>query len=158
MPNNMYVSQMKRVMEKYLEQQKAGNAQIIRNREYYMPEIAEENILAEPIHRNTAPSVAWAAHRIAHINPYANVIVTPADQMVLNEEAFHNNINEGLEFVHENNALLTMGVKPTRPEPGYGYIQIGDYADFDDIYKVKSFTEKPERDFARMFMDSGEWY
>ena len=123
-----------------------------------LPEIAEENILAEPIHRNTAPSVAWAAHRIAHINPYANVIVTPADQMVLNEEAFHNNINEGLEFVHENNALLTMGVKPTRPEPGYGYIQIGDYADFDDIYKVKSFTEKPERDFARMFMDSGEWY
>ena len=122
-----------------------------------LPEVSADNILAEPIHRNTAPSMAWANHRISMMNPDACVITTPSDQVIFNEEAFRENVLEGLAFVAENNHFLTMGVKPTRPEPGYGYIQMGDVCS-DNIYHVQSFTEKPERDFAKIFMESGEFY
>ena len=122
-----------------------------------LPEVSADNILAEPIHRNTAPSMAWANHRISMMNPDACVITTPSDQAIFNEEAFRENVFEGLAFVAENNHFLTMGVKPTRPEPGYGYIQMGDVCS-DNIYHVRSFTEKPERDFAKIFMESGEFY
>ena len=122
-----------------------------------LPDVPAERIMAEPIHRNTAPSMAWANHRISMRNPHACIISTPSDQAIFNEEAFHQNVMEGLAFVAENNRFLAMGVKPTRPEPGYGYIQMGD-ALSEDIYKVQSFTEKPERDFAKIFMDSGEFY
>ena len=123
-----------------------------------LPDVNDDNILGEPIHRNTAPSIAWAAHHISHINPQANIIVSPSDQLVINEENFKRDVLEGLEFITGNDRLLTMGVKPTRPEPGYGYIQIGEAADKKDFWSVKSFTEKPERDFAKMFMESGEFY
>ncbi len=123
-----------------------------------LPEIADCNIIVEPIHRNTAPSVAWASMRIHHIDPKANIIVSPSDQLVLNESSFAHSIDVGLGYVSENHVLLAMGVKPTRPEPGYGYIQLGDLSCKPDVYQVKSFTEKPERDFARVFMDSGEFY
>lgn len=123
-----------------------------------LPDIDDDNILGEPINRNTAPSVAWAAHHISHINSKANIIVSPSDQLVINEENFKRDVLEGLEFVADNDRLLTMGVKPTCPEPGYGYIQIGDVTDKNNFWSVKSFTEKPERDFAKMFMESGEFY
>lgn len=122
-----------------------------------LPEVPPEHVLAEPVHRNTAPSVAWACHRILHDCPDANVLVTPSDQAVNNEQAYSESIMEGLSFVQSHEGLLTIGVKPTRPEPGYGYIQIGDRA-AHDIYKVKSFTEKPEREFAKMFLESEEFY
>lgn len=122
-----------------------------------LPEVSADNILAEPIHRNTAPSMAWANHRISMMNPNACIIATPSDQAIFNEEAFRKNVLEGLAFVAENNHFLTMGVKPTRPEPGYGYIQMGDVYS-DNIYQVQSFTEKPERDFAKIFVESGEFY
>lgn len=123
-----------------------------------LPCLTEQNILIEPIHRNTAPSVAWAGMRILRRNPQANVIVVPSDQLVIDEERFCQSLNVGLGYVSENDVLLAMGVKPTRPEPGYGYIQLGDLSCKPDVYKVKSFTEKPERDFAKMFMQSGEFY
>ncbi|MBR7087467.1 MAG: mannose-1-phosphate guanylyltransferase [Prevotella sp.] len=122
-----------------------------------LPELEEENLLAEPIHRNTAPSVAWACLRILRQNPEASVIVSPADYEVQNEQVFRENMLEGLRFVDSHDGLLTMGIKPTRPEPGYGYIQLGNPLG-DHIFAVQSFTEKPERDFARMFVDSGEFY
>ena len=122
-----------------------------------LPEVSADNILAEPIHRNTAPSMAWTNHRISMMNPNACIIATPSDQAIFNEEAFRENVLEGLAFVAENNHFLTMGVKPTRPEPGYGYIQMGDVYS-DNIYQVQSFTEKPERDFAKVFVESGEFY
>ena len=122
-----------------------------------LPEVSADNILAEPIHRNTAPSMAWTNHRISMMNPNACIIATPSDQAIFNEEAFRENVLEGLAFVAENNHFLTMGVKPTRPEPGYGYIQMGDVYS-DNIYHVQSFTEKPERDFAKVFVESGEFY
>ena len=123
-----------------------------------LPCLTEQNILVEPIHRNTAPSVAWADMRILRRNPKANVIVVPSDQLVVDEERFCKSLDIGLGYVSENDVLLAMGVKPTRPEPGYGYIQLGDPSCKPNVFKVKSFTEKPERDFAKMFMQSGEFY
>ena len=123
-----------------------------------LPEVPERNVMVEPIHRNTAPSVAWAAMRIHKKNPEANVLVLPSDQMVLNESSFLRNVEIGFNYVSENGVLLVMGVKPTRPEPGYGYIQLGDLSCKPGVYAVKSFTEKPEREFATMFMQSGEFY
>ena len=133
-------------------------------REYFnmakeqLPDVPERNIMIEPIHRNTAPSVAWAAMRIRKICPEANIIMLPSDQMVLDEKEFTRSVEIGFGYVAENDVLVVMGVKPTRPEPGYGYIQLGDLSCKPDVYGVKSFTEKPEREFATMFMNSGEFY
>jgi mannose-1-phosphate guanylyltransferase len=123
-----------------------------------VPEIEECNILVEPVNRNTAPSVAWANMRIKRQDPDANIIITPSDQLVVDEASFMRCLETGLSYVAENDVLLAMGVKPTRPEPGYGYIQMGDLSCKPDVYKVKSFTEKPEREFAKLFMESGEFY
>jgi mannose-1-phosphate guanylyltransferase len=140
------------------------NIYICTCKEYYqlvkeqLPELPEKNIMQEPIHRNTAPSVAWATMRVLRRNHEANIIITPSDLLVLDENSFYRSITVGLGYVSENDVLLAMGVKPTRPEPGYGYIQLGDLSCKPDVYQVKSFTEKPERDFAKMFMESGEFY
>ena len=124
-----------------------------------LPDLPTSNILVEPVNRNTAPSVAWAGRRIRREHgTNANIIITPSDQLVLNEELFHKNVLEGLQFVANHDILLTMGVIPTRPEPGYGYIQLGEQTELEDVYKVQSFTEKPEREFAKLFMESGEFY
>ena len=123
-----------------------------------LPDVPELNFIVEPINRNTAPSVAWAAMRILKREPEANVIIVPSDQMVLNEASFIHSVELGFSYVAENDVLMVMGVKPTRPEPGYGYIQLGDLSCKPDVYAVKSFTEKPEREFATMFMNSGEFY
>ena len=122
-----------------------------------LPDLSDQHILVEPVHRNTAPSVAWANMRIKRINPKANIIITPSDQMVVNEEKFRNCIETGINYVTEHNVLLALGVRPTRPEPGYGYIQQGDMSCKPDVFSVKSFTEKPEREFATIFMESGEF-
>ena len=123
-----------------------------------LPDVPERNFIVEPINRNTAPSVAWAAIRILKREPESNVIVLPSDQMVLNEASFTHSVELGFSYVAENDVLMVMGVKPTRPEPGYGYIQMGDLSCKPEVYAVKSFTEKPEREFATMFMNSGEFY
>ena len=123
-----------------------------------LPDFPERNILVEPVNRNTAPSVAWANMRIKRTNPDANIIITPSDQLVMDEASFMHSVETGLSYVAEHDVLLAMGVKPTRPEPGYGYIQLGDLSCKPDVFKVKSFTEKPERAFAKMFMESGEFY
>ena len=123
-----------------------------------LPDVPERNFIVEPINRNTAPSVAWAAMRILKREPEANVIVLPSDQMVLNEASFTHSVELGFSYVAENDVRMVMGVKPTRPEPGYGYIQMGDLSCKPEVYAVKSFTEKPEREFATMFMNSGEFY
>ena len=122
-----------------------------------LPDVSYEQILDEPIRRNTAPAVLWAVHHIQKNNPNAVVIVSPSDQDVHNEDAFAKNINEALAFMENNSCIITMGVPPSRPEPGYGYIQTGDYVGHD-VYRVKSSTEKPNREFAQLFVNSGEFY
>lgn len=123
-----------------------------------LPDVDGDQILAEPVNRGTAPSVLWANLRICRQCPDASVVITPSDQFVCNEDAFARNIAEGFRFVEHHDALLAMGIRPSRPEPGYGYIQMGDVMDEESrVFRVKSFTEKPDRDFAQVFMDSGEF-
>ena len=123
-----------------------------------LPDFPEHNILVEPVNRNTAASVAWANMRIKRTNPDANIIISPSDQLVMDEESYMHSLETGISYVSEHDVLLVMGVKPTRPEPGYGYIQLGEVSCKPEVYSVKSFTEKPEREFAKMFMESGEFY
>ena len=122
-----------------------------------LPEIKENQILLEPTRRNTAPCVAYATYRILAINPNANIVVTPADHLILSEQHFLKNIQTGLNFVAKHPSLLTLGIKPNRPETGYGYIQSQE-GGTDNIQKVKTFTEKPNHDLARVFFESGEFY
>ena len=121
-----------------------------------LPDVPDDHIMAEPVCRGTAPGIAWGAHRISMFDSQAALIAVPTDQMIINDDAFRKNVLDGLAFVQQNNYFLTMGVMPTRAEPGYGYIQISSHV-CGNIYKVKTFTEKPDREFARMFVDSGEF-
>ena len=123
-----------------------------------LPELPDDHILAEPIPRNTAPSVAWANKRISTIDPDASIVVSPSDQLIDGAEAFQRNMLAGLDFVSKHEQLLTMGIRPTRPEPGYGYIQKGEPTDLEGVFHVQSFTEKPNREFAAMFIESREFY
>jgi mannose-1-phosphate guanylyltransferase len=121
-----------------------------------LPELKEHQILLEPQRRNTAPCIAFAANRIRAINPNANMVVAPSDHLILKEQDFLQRINEGLSFVGKHKMLLTLGMKPNRPETGYGYIQIGSEK-VDNISKVKTFTEKPNLELAKVFLESGEF-
>ncbi|MDD2380316.1 MAG: mannose-1-phosphate guanylyltransferase [Mariniphaga sp.] len=126
-----------------------------------LPELKEDQVLVEPFRRNTAPCVAYASYKIKTLNPKANLIVAPADHLIIKEEEFTRQIKNGLAFVENNDALLTLGIKPSRPETGYGYIQVKSKVDFqslDNLYKVKTFTEKPNLEMAKIFVDSGEFF
>ncbi|MBE6317419.1 MAG: mannose-1-phosphate guanylyltransferase [Bacteroidales bacterium] len=122
-----------------------------------LPDLQDDQILLEPARRNTAPCIAWAAWHIAARDPEASMIVTPSDHLITREREFETSIIKGFEFVENNNALLTLGIKPVRPETGYGYIQIGDKVD-DSISKVKTFTEKPNLELAKVFLSTGEFF
>jgi len=121
-----------------------------------LPELNENQILLEPQRRNTAPCIAFAAYRIRSINPNANIIVSPSDHLILKEQDFLARIQEGLDFVGKHETLLTLGMKPNRPETGYGYIQVSS-DNIDGIKKVKTFTEKPNLELAKVFLESGEF-
>ena len=122
-----------------------------------LPELDENQILLEPARRNTAPCIAWAMYHIMAQDPQASVIVAPSDSLITRENIFIDSIKKGFEFVEKNDALLTLGIKPTRPETGYGYIQIGSKTN-GDIHAVKTFTEKPRRELAEVFVESGEFF
>ncbi|MDR2804226.1 MAG: mannose-1-phosphate guanylyltransferase [Dysgonamonadaceae bacterium] len=122
-----------------------------------LPELSDRQILLEPTRRNTAPCIAYASYHIQSIHPEANIVVTPADHLILEEQNFLNNIETGLHFAGQSPALITLGVKPNRPETGYGYIQT-DSVEAGQIQKVKAFTEKPDIDLARVFFESGDFY
>lgn len=121
-----------------------------------LPELNEAQILLEPIRRNTAPAIAFAIFHIQAINPEANIVVAPSDHMVLKTDDFVSVIQRGLDFVGKNAVLLTLGIKPNRPETGYGYIQVSDEV-IDGVNKVKTFTEKPDIELAKKFIASGEF-
>lgn len=125
-----------------------------------LPELSEEQVLLEPLRRNTAPCIAYANTIIKTKNRNAKIVVTPADHLIMNEEQFRTNITTGLKFVDENDALLTLGIKPHKPETGYGYIQLGKKVgdSFPNFNKVKTFTEKPNLEMAKVFVESGEFF
>ena len=122
-----------------------------------LPELDPKQILLEPARRNTAPCIAWASYHIRSLNPNANIVVAPSYHLILKEGEFLAAIEKGLDFVSKYDKLLTLGIKPNRPETGYGYIQIAEQ-EVDNFYKVKTFTEKPELELAKVFVESGEFY
>ncbi len=122
-----------------------------------LPDLNDDQILLEPARRNTAPCIAWAAWHIAARDPEASMIVTPSDHLITREKEFEASIIKGFEFVENNDALLTLGITPIRPETGYGYIQIGKEAE-EGIRKVKTFTEKPNLELAKVFLSTGEFF
>ncbi len=122
-----------------------------------LPELREENILLEPARRNTAPCVAWAAYHIAARDPEASMIVTPSDHLITREREFESSVERGFEFVENHDALLTLGISPVRPETGYGYIQASKEV-APGICEVETFTEKPNLELAKVFLQSGDFF
>ena len=127
------------------------NFLVVTNRRYkelvleHLPELDERQILCEPIGRNTAPCIAYAAYTLLKRDPEAEMIVTPSDHLILNEEEFRRIVTDCVSFAAEHDALLTIGINPTRPETGYGYIPVSDE---QPIRKVKCFTDKPNLDLT----------
>jgi len=125
-----------------------------------LPGISEEQVLLEPMRRNTAPCISFANYIIKRKNPNAQIVVAPSDHLILNEDKFVETINGALDFTAKNESLLTLGIKPNRPETGYGYIQVGPSVSkqLSNFKKVKTFTEKPNYDLAKVFVESGEFF
>lgn len=126
-----------------------------------LPMLKKHQVLAEPLRRNTAPCIAYATYKIRQKHPDATFIVAPSDHVILKEEEFLHQINNGLRFVKENDALITLGIKPSRPETGYGYIQVHKpvvFNNLDNLFKVKIFAEKPDLQMAKVFIESGEFF
>ena len=130
-----------------------------------IPQLPSENILAEPAMRNTAPCIAYACWKIRMKDPSANVVVTPADALVEEADVFRNIISKALEFTSGGRRIVTVGIRPTRPETGYGYIAAGapigseDSSDEDEtvIHKVESFREKPALNVAKEYLAAGNY-
>ena len=127
-----------------------------------LPQVPEENILLEPYKRNTAPCVAYATYKLYKKDPDATVIVAPSDHLIIGEEQFRDTMLTALETASQSDRLFTIGIDPTRPETNYGYIQVnkaaskkvGRHASF----QVKTFTEKPNADLAKVFLETGEFF
>lgn len=124
-----------------------------------LPDLQENQVLCEPSRRNTAPCVAYASYKIKTINPQANIIVAPSDHIILDTPAFVETIQVGLEMAKQNDCLITLGIKPSRPDTGYGYIQYNDTETLQNsrAKKVITFTEKPNLELAQKFVASGDF-
>lgn len=140
------------------------NIYIVTNKHYreiiheQLPNISDHQILGEPLAKNTAPCIAYACAKIKANDPDGVIVVAPSDHLILNEDSFIKQVNLGLEFANNNKALVTLGIKPSRPDTGYGYIQfMVEEATSEDVFKVKTFTEKPNLDIAQQFVESGEF-
>ena len=126
-----------------------------------IPELDRSNMLLEPYSRNTAPCIAYATYKLLQRNPDAHIVVTPADHAIDNEELFAETIKKAFGYIEENDVLMTLGVVPTRPDTNYGYVQaIGGKEAYksDEPMQVKTFTEKPDKDMATLFISTGEFF
>ncbi len=148
--------------ERFLKLAPAENIFILTNAMYkdlvlqHLPELNEDQILCEPSRNNTAPCVAYTALKLHQLNPEANFVVAPSDHVILDEDTFVNILKKGLAFTAENDALLTLGIQPTRPDTGYGYINYQKEAE-NGIHKVILFTEKPNLEKAKEMLASGDY-
>lgn len=122
-----------------------------------LPGISANQVLLEPSRRNTAPCIAYALSKIGSKNPDANVVVAPSDHLILKEEAFLDQVMKGFNFSEANPAIVTLGIRPSRPDTGYGYIQYIHEDAGSEVCKVKTFTEKPNSELAKSFLSSGEF-
>lgn len=122
-----------------------------------LPDLKPDNILCEPSRKNTAPCIAYISYKLNQLNPEANLICAPADHIISDNETFKQVCLEALDFTSQIKALVTLGIKPTNPNTGYGYIQFEPFAVASNVYKVKTFTEKPDKELAKTFLSSGEF-
>ncbi len=123
-----------------------------------LPQVPRHQILSEPVRRGTLAPVAWATSTIANICPEACILVTPSDQEIFDQKAFEADTLHALDIASSNEGFIILGVAPTRPETGYGYVQIGERARRSpNIFRIKTFTEKPGAEFAQLFCESGEF-
>ncbi len=122
-----------------------------------LPQLDENNIVSEPSRKNTAPCIAYISFKILNLNPDATLIVAPADHLILDTVAFQQMSENAINFSEKNDALVTLGIKPTYPNTGYGYIQHEPNSAEENVYKVKTFTEKPNLELAKTFLLSGDF-
>lgn len=123
-----------------------------------LPDIPEQNILAEPEPRNTAPCIAYACWKIRKHFPNANIVVTPSDALVINTSEYQRVIREALTFTATNDNIVTIGIKPSRPETGYGYIASAGQMEGSEIHKVEAFKEKPNLETAERYLAAGNYF
>ena len=141
------------------------NIFIVTNKKYIdlcknqLPDLNSKNILCEPMMRNTAPCIAYATFKIENLNKDANILVAASDHLIEDEDEFIKIVNDSFEITKSNDVLLTLGIKPLWPDTGYGYIQYTDEKlnSYQNVNKVKTFTEKPNQDLALSFIDSGDF-
>lgn len=149
--------------ERFLKVTTADKIFIVTNGKYkaqvleHLPELTENQILCEPSRNNTAPCVAYTAFKLQALDPDANMVIAPSDALIMNEMLFADNINKALKFTAEQEALVTLGIAPTLPHTGYGYIQFLGESGAEGVYPVKRFTEKPDLNNAKAFLKSGDY-
>ncbi len=151
--------------DRFKEQIPLENIYVVSNERYknlikeQLPALTDDQILLEPFQRNTAPCVAYASYKIASKNPEATIIVTPSDHAIFNDAEFMSTINSALALSSSGEKLVTIGIQPHKPETGYGYIQYTHEAtnQLPEAKKVKTFTEKPELELAKKFLESGDF-
>ncbi|MFY0644474.1 MAG: NTP transferase domain-containing protein [Bacteroidia bacterium] len=149
--------------DRYRKLVSADHIYVITNHTYvdlvkeHLPELKDNQILAEPFGRNTAPCIAYAAHKIVDLDDDALMIVAPSDHLILDDENFVSQMEKAMWFAERNDALITLGIKPHRPDTGYGYIQFQEKESSDGINKVITFTEKPPIEMAEKFVASGDF-
>jgi len=155
---------LQQTFDRFLPICPAENILIVTNAQYapivkeQLPQLKDEQILREPIRRNTAPCVAYANHVIGKRDPDARIMVAPSDHLVMKDAEFQETIRLALQQAESSDCLVTLGIKPSRPDTGYGYIQFADGATVDQrVKKVASFREKPDHATAVKFMESGEF-
>ncbi len=136
------------------------NILIVTNAKYkglvneHLPELPDDNILCEPSRNNTAPCVAYTALRIKALDPNGVMAILPSDHVILKEDVFAEKLNQAMTFAEGNEALVTLGIQPTRPDTGYGYIELGAEGE-NKVYKVDAFKEKPDMDTAKTYVENG---
>ena len=149
--------------ERYSQFIPAENIFVVTSQEYapiveeQLPQIPTQNIVAEPSRKNTAPCIAYMAFKLQQKDPDATLIITPSDHLVLDTDEFERISWEALAFAKEHNAFVTLGIKPTYPNTGYGYIQHETESVAPNVFKVKTFTEKPDIELAKTFIASGDF-
>ena len=149
--------------ERYTQFIPAENIYIVTSEEYVsivekqLPNLPKENILAEPSKKNTAPCIAYISFKLAQKDPQATFVVAPSDHLILEQENFQKIVEQSLDFVSHIKALATLGIKPSNPNTGYGYIQYEGLEVSKGVYKVKTFTEKPTEEIAESFIASGDF-
>ena len=134
------------------------NEKYIRIVKEQIPDMPVDNILSEPEARNTAPCIAYACWKIQKKHPDANIVVTPSDALVINTSEYQRVLSKALSYTSDKNAIVTIGIKPSRPETGYGYIAAAEPTSVDEIYKVEAFKEKPNLETAEQYLVAGNYY